>query len=401
MELRPILSALRRNPTGALLVSLQIALALAIVVNSTYIIVQRLEKIGRDPGLDVPNIFIVSFAPTGKDYNAEAAMRDDIALLRGLPGVVDATTTNGIPLSGGGSATSVYTEPEEKGQEGDGNYFEIDEHGLATLGVKLVEGRNFDASVVTKPAENSGWRPPEVIISRAFAKKMFGDAPAVGKSLYDGLGHPVPVVGVIEHMHGSWVGWKNIDHIMLLPAISDERFAFYLVRAKPGQRDAMMQLAEQKLGEIDNGRIITKVKSLEWIAAGSYADDRAMAVYLGVVIVLLLAISALGIFGLASFNVSTRTKQIGTRRAIGARRLDIVQYFMVENWLVTTGGVIIGCVLALLLGFWLSTTFELPRLKLYYLVGGVAVLWAIGLAAAWMPARRAARVSPAVATRTV
>jgi putative ABC transport system permease protein len=57
--------------------------------------------------------------------------------------------------------------------------------------------------------------------------------------------------------------------------------------------------------------------------------------------------------------------------------------------------------LALLLGFWLSTTFELPRLKLYYLVGGVAVLWAIGLAAAWMPARRAARVSPAVATRTV
>jgi len=75
--------------------------------------------------------------------------------------------------------------------------------------------------------------------------------------------------------------------------------------------------------------------------------------------------------------------------------------FRVENWLVTTAGVLTGCVLALLLGFWLSTTFELPRLKLYYLVGGVAVLWAIGLAAAWMPARRAARVSPAVATRTV
>ena len=401
MQLRPILSALRRNPTGALLVSLQIALALAIVVNSMYIIVQRVEKIGRDPGMDVPNIFYVSFAPTGKDYNAGAAMRDDIALLRNLSGVVDATTINGIPLSGGGSATSVYTEPEEKGQEGDGNYFEVDEHGLATLGVQIVEGRNFDASVVTKPAENSGWRPPEVIVTRSFATKMFGAGPAVGKSLYDGLGRPTPVVGVIENMHGSWVGWKNIDHIMLFPAISDERFAYYLVRAKPGQRDAMMQLAEQKLGEIDNGRIITKVKSLETIAAGSYADDRAMAVYLTVVIVLLLAISALGIFGLASFNVSTRTKQIGTRRAIGARRIDIVQYFMVENWLVTTGGVVTGCVLALLLGFWLSTTFELPRLKLYYLVGGVAVLWAIGLAAAWMPARRAARVSPAVATRTV
>jgi putative ABC transport system permease protein len=401
MELRPILSALRRNPTGALLVALQIALALAIVVNSTYIIVQRLEKISRDPGLDLPNLFSVAFAPTGKDYNAEAAMRDDIALLRTLSGVVDATTINGLPLSGGGSATTVYTEPDEKGQRDDGNYFEIDEHGIATLGVKLVEGRNFDPSVVSKPPENSGWRPPEVIVSRALAKKLFGDGPVVGKVIYDGLGRPTPVVGVIEHMHGSWVNWKDLDHIMLFPAIANERFAYYLVRAKPGQRDAMMQLAEQKLGEIDNGRIITKVKSLEDIAAVSYADDRAMAVYLGFVIVLLLGISALGIFGLASFNVSTRTKQIGTRRAVGARRLDIVSYFMVENWLVTTAGIVTGCVLALLLGFWLSTTFELPRLKLYYLVGGVAVLWAIGLAAAWMPARRAARVSPAVATRTV
>jgi putative ABC transport system permease protein len=401
MELRPILSSLRRNPTGAMLVALQIALALAIVVNSTYIIVQRVEKIGRDPGIDIANMFFVSFAPTGKDFNAEAAMRDDIALLRSLPGVLDATTINSIPQSGGGSATTVYTEPDEKGQQADGNYFEVDEHGIETLGIKLVEGRNFDPSVVTKPKENSGWRPPEVIVTRAFGKKLFGDGPLVGKSIYDGLGRPTPIVGVVEHMHGSWVNWKNIDNIMLLPAISDERFAYYLVRAKPGQRDALMRVAEQKLGEIDNGRIITKVKSLEAVAAGSYADDRAMAVYLSFVIALLLAISALGIFGLASFNVSTRTKQIGTRRAVGARRLDIVRYFMVENWLVTTAGVVAGCVLALLLGFWLSTTFELPRLKLYYLVGGVAALWAIGLAAAWAPARRAARVSPAVATRTV
>jgi putative ABC transport system permease protein len=126
-----------------------------------------------------------------------------------------------------------------------------------------------------------------------------------------------------------------------------------------------------------------------------------MAVYLGVVIFLLLGVATLGIFGLAAFNVSTRTKQIGTRRAVGARRSDVVRYFMVENWLVTTAGVVAGCVLALLLGYWLSTTFELPRLKLYYLVVGVAVLWVVGLMAALVPARRAARVSPAVATRTV
>jgi putative ABC transport system permease protein len=126
-----------------------------------------------------------------------------------------------------------------------------------------------------------------------------------------------------------------------------------------------------------------------------------MAIYMIVVIVLLLGIAALGIFGLASFNVGTRTKQIGTRRAVGARRRDILRYFLVENWLVTTVGVLAGCVLALLLGYWLSTVFELPRLKLYYLLVGVVVLWAVGLTAALVPARRASLVSPAVATRTV
>ena len=177
--------------------------------------------------------------------------------------------------------------------------------------------------------------------------------------------------------------------------------AVYFVRAQPGRRDELMKIAEDRLNALDNGRIITKVRSVEKIAAGSYSDDRAMAVYLTLVTLMLVGISALGIFGLAAFNVSTRTKQIGTRRAIGARRTDIVRYFLIENWLITTVGVLVGCVLALLLGFWLSTTFELPRLNLYYLVGGVAVLWVVGLASALVPARRAAQVSPAVATRTV
>jgi putative ABC transport system permease protein len=146
---------------------------------------------------------------------------------------------------------------------------------------------------------------------------------------------------------------------------------------------------------------VLKVRSIESYAAASYADDRAMATYMTVVIGLLLSVAALGVFGLAAFNVSTRTKQIGTRRAVGARRRDVVRYFLVENWLVTTTGVLAGCVLALVLGYWLSVSFELPRLNLYYLLAGVAALWAVGLVAALVPARRAALVSPAVATRTV
>jgi putative ABC transport system permease protein len=99
--------------------------------------------------------------------------------------------------------------------------------------------------------------------------------------------------------------------------------------------------------------------------------------------------------------VNARVKQIGTRRAMGARRVDILRYFMVENWLLTTGGLVIGCVLAFAFSYWLSTAFELPKLNPLYVLSGVAVMWIIGQMAVFVPARRAAAVPPAIATRTV
>ncbi|MEY2921380.1 MAG: hypothetical protein RL261_2685 [Pseudomonadota bacterium] len=401
MDIKPILSSLRRSPTGAILVALQIALALAIVVNSLYISVQRFEKVNRDPGIDVPDIFFVAFQASSDKFQGEVTMREDLAILRGLPGVQAATIVNAVPLSGGGSMTSMYTDSNQKGRRGDMNYFQVDEQGLATFGARLAEGRNFDATIVTKPARNSSTSPSGILITRDVAKDMFPDGSALGKTVYTGTNEPVTILGIIDHMHGSWPGWEKVGNVALFPVITDETYARYMVRAKPGQRDAMMKLAEESLGKVDNGRVILRVRSLEYVAASSYADDRAMALYLTVVIALLLGISALGIFGLAAFNVSTRTKQIGTRRAVGARRTDILQYFLAENWLITTAGVVLGCVLALVLGYWLSTTFELPRLKLYYLVLGVVGLWIVSLAAAFRPARRASMVSPAIATRTV
>ena len=401
MDIKPLLSSLRRSPTGAILVALQIALALAIVVNSMYIIVQRFEKMNRDPGIDVPNIFFVGFVPSGDRFQGEVTMREDLAVLRSLPGVQAATVVNAVPLSGGGSSTGLFTEPNEKGRRGDVNYFEVDEQGVETFGVKLVEGRNLDAAVVRKPERNTSYSPPEILVTRDVAKEMFPDGSALGKTVYAGTSDPMRIVGIIDHMHGSWPGWDKVGNVALFPVISDETYARYMVRAKPGQRDAMMKAADEALNKIDNGRVILNVRSQEYIVANSYADDRAMAVYLSVVIALLVGIAALGIFGLAAFNVSTRTKQIGTRRAVGARRTDILRYFLAENWLITSVGVAVGCVLALLLGYWLSTTFELPRLNLYYLLLGVVVLWTVSLLAALRPARRASMVSPAIATRTV
>lgn len=401
MEIRPILSALLRNRAGALLVALQIAITLAIVVNAVYLTHQRVSKISRDSGLDERNIFSFSAQGFDKDFDFQAMVRDDMALLRQMPGIVDVSPINQIPLSGGGSSTGFYPLPEKKGEESPANYFRVDEHGVNALGVKLAAGKTFDATMVELKDNEEQGQPPFAIISKAFGEALFpGEKILVGKNFYDDQSKPLRIVGVIEHMHGSWVGWDKLDRIVLIPRITGPNVR-YLVRTEPGQIDRMMTAVDTALRKRDPNRVIGKMRKMSDYKDRSYSGDMLMAITLTTVTGLVLVFSSLGIFGLATFNVNNRTRQIGTRRAVGARRIDIVRYFMTENWLVTTLGVVVGCILALSAGYWLSTQYQMPRLDLYYLVGGVLGLWAVGQLAAWQPSLKAAKVSPAMATRNV
>jgi putative ABC transport system permease protein len=115
----------------------------------------------------------------------------------------------------------------------------------------------------------------------------------------------------------------------------------------------------------------------------------------------LLFVTALGITGLANFWVQQRRRSIGIRRAIGATRGDILRYFQTENFLIVTGGILLGVLLAFALNLALMTHYELPRLPLYYLPIGALLLWALGQLAVLGPALRAAAVPPVVATRSV
>ena len=170
---------------------------------------------------------------------------------------------------------------------------------------------------------------------------------------------------------------------------------------RTGMRDELMPIIEQKLGDSNRRRVVKSVRSLEEMAARTYRRDRGMAIILSVVISLLIGLTALVIVGLSSFHVTQRTKQIGTRRALGARRMHIVRQFMLENWLITTAGAVIGVVLTAAVAYWLEVSFELQRLDWRYLPAGILSLWVLSTLAVIEPARRAASVPPAVATRSV
>lgn len=407
LDAGPILRALTRSRAGPVLIALQCAITLAILTNAIFIIQDRLKKMARPSGVDVENVFTIRTVPIHTPVNFKADIERDLDAIRALPGVAEASIISSLPLSGGGSSTGLRTSLDQKpGGEVNFGYYESDTHTLDTLGLKLIAGRNFKPEEISSHANNSERGNGSIIASEAYLREIFPKLgrveEALGKPLYSDDGKFVTVVGVVERLQTPWLNWGKLENAVLLSQYTlDPVFIKYIVRAAPGERDRVMAEVEKRLSALDPQRVIKEPKTQAEIEAKAYASYRAMAVILVFVIALIVAITALGIVGLASFNVNARKKQIGTRRALGATKGDIVRYFLVESWLITTVGALVGAGLSFALSWWMVNTFDLPRLDWRYIPVGVVFLWLLGQLAVLLPARRASQLTPALATRSV
>lgn len=401
MNIKPIFSAMLRNKTGPILIALQVAITLAIVANSAFIISERVEKMNRPTGMDDRNLVFAQSAGFGPGYDHYATLQQDLDALRALPGVVSAGYMNRPPLTGGGSSTSLSPTPEpDSGDTQNTAYWSVDDKGIEALGLKIIEGRSFDSTDIRREDEVKG--PGDMaLVTKAYAQALFGDESAVGKLMYTGLSQPIRIIGVIEHMQGAWVGWEHLDRNTIYPLIQEPPNLGYAIRVEPGQADRMVPVIEAKLQEINRNRVVTSVRTLREYMDRSYRNDSAMVKMLTAVSALLIAVTALGIVGLAAFNVNQRRKQIGTRRALGATRSDILKYFMTEALMITMIGAVLGTILAIGMSFWLGTQFNVPKMDWWYIPPAFAALVVIGILSVLGPARRATLISPALATRSV
>jgi putative ABC transport system permease protein len=401
MDIRPILSALLRNKTGAILIALQIAFTFAVVVNSAYIITTRIEKMARPSGLDEPDIFSIRVQGFAPNFDFRGMIEEDTAWLEANPDIIAVSPVNAVPLSGGGWSSSV--EPEENLEQSvSAGIFWMNENAVDALGIELIAGRNLTTEDIIYFEDGEELAVNAALMTRAMAEELWPDETEfVGKRFQWGDDHYVTIVGVIDRMQAAWVGWSGVERVIVMGGVLPGPGTRYLIRTADGQRDAIMPMVEEGLADRNTGRVAEGLRSLEEYRANSYQDDRAMAIVMGVVMILLIAITAMGIVGLASFSVNQRTKQIGTRRALGARKGHILSYFLTENLMVTTMGLLLGSALTVGLNIWLVNTFELDKLNWTYLPAGIVFLWCLGQLSTWQPARRASNISPAVATRTV
>lgn len=399
-EIKPIFSSLLRSRVGAVLLIVQIALTLAIVSNAAFMINDRIAYLNQPTGYAETNIFKFNVTTFGKDIDLTQQFELDEAAIRAIPGVINAVMSNQVPISGSGDSTGFALKPRsEPAPSVRSSYFMGDEHFSDALGVKVIAGRNFNSDDVIM-SNNFSKLPTVALVSKEFAKQMFPDSSGLGEIIYYG-DNPLTVIGVLDHMTGPWLSDSSPNNVVVFPFAIGQTIRKFIVRTQPGMRDEVMSKIEDLMLSLESQRVITDLTGLDEKKADYVAQDRLMMNMLVTLSVILIVVTAMGIFGLTLFNISKRTKQIGTRRALGAKKSDIIRYFLIENGLISCVGLVVGAIFAILLGKQLMTLYSLPQLNAWFVIVTALFILTMSLLAVYAPAKRAANISPSIATRSV
>jgi putative ABC transport system permease protein len=398
MEFGPIVRALSRNRMRTLLIVLQIGITLAVIANAVTMIKANREKMQKESGFDDDNLLWVYSKPFAEQFNERSfritTTQSDVRALAGIPGIKAAANTNFLPWQGGGSSGEV------KGAGGDGTKYRTQEYVASpdiinTLGVHIVEGRTLrDTDVDLDPNSTHN----TVIISKALEQLVFKGKSAVGQQFVE-EGQVDTIVGVFDKFYNPY-GWPIHEYGYFGAGVASRGGARFLVRVEPGKIKEVVPQIEKALLKVNDGRNV-EFKTIDEIKTRYFTESRIVIGAMTAVILLLIIVTGLGIVGVTSFSVTERRKQIGTRRALGATKPDILRYFLLENWIITNSGLLLGIALAYGLNFLLVTKAEGDKLDLRFVVAGVILLWLQGFFATLAPATRAAAVSPVIATRAV
>lgn len=405
MDLLPILATLKRHKTAAGLIVLQVALTCAIVCNALFLIMQRAERIAEPSGMADDELVVISTTGVGPSQNPEAQTREDLRALRAIQGVQHVSVLNQVPYGGQLSMSGLRTNADENSPGISAAAYNVREDWLATLGLKLVAGRDFDAADYVDDEAFSNdpeAKLPALVVNRALAERLFPGANPIGQKVY-GLGSgATQIVGVVETLISPHPGGNEEmnRYSMVMPVRETFRGGAYLLRCASGERERVLKAGVAALDQVGPGRLLRTQKLLSELRSTYYAADRNMVMLLVGVCLALMVVTAFGIVGLASFWVQQRTRMIGTRRALGATRGQILRYFQAENFLLSSAGIALGMAAAYGISLLLMHSYEMPRLPWSYLPIGALVLWALGQLAVLAPARRAAALPPVAALRS-
>jgi predicted permease len=317
-----------------------------------------------------------------------------------VPGVENAALSQILPLSGSGWNTVV--NPSATFTAGDRQRMSwvnpISPEFLATYGMALVAGRNFIAS----DSEHSA---PVVIVNEAFARKFFGGANPVGHEFRADLSRPerltYTIVGLVRDTAYRRLR-EGVVPILFLPnAQVPQRSGISIsVRTSTAARAAVASALTRALSGVDANASLT-IRPLDIRIRGALAQERLVAILSVFFAALALGLAALGLYGVTSYGVQRRRFELGIRVALGADRTGIMRLVLARVTTLVLAGLAAGLTLAWWCSRFVSSTllYGVTSRDTTTFFGAALVLAAVGVAAGWLPARRAARIDPVDALR--
>jgi predicted permease len=393
-----------RQGARRMLVVGQVALALTLMVGASLMLRTFWSLSRLDPGFDAAGVLTAEIAMPFRGYERyETAYRlwsDLVERVSALPGVVSAGAVSGLPLVPKPDYFNLALDVEERPDEpyaGIATYHATSAY-FAAMGIPVVEGTSVG------PAGADVERP--VLLSAAAARRLFPATTAVGKRIRRtaGPGPWLTVTGVVGDVPSNEVGGDaaEIVYLPLLDVPVDRGIpsqGALVVKASVAP-ESLAPSVRQIVRELDPNLPLANVRTMQTIVSESMSRTTLTLLLLALAAGAALFLGLVGVYGVTSYLVRRRTQEIGLRVALGARSAEIERLILREGAALIVGGLLIGLVASLGLG-------RLFRSLLYAIEPtdpasyGIAVLVLVGsgLAANWVPARRAARVDPVDALR--
>ena len=381
----------RRGRRGWL-VGGQVAVCMVLLIASGLLLraLQRAQTV--DPGFTMRGIAVVSYDLARVGYTNAQASNFNLSLagrLRALPQVKGVVLANSSPL-GNSHFAGGFTRPG--GQMEAISYLEVTPGFFSLLDIPLLRGRDFTAAEEARDAK-------EVIVSESLARSFWPGEEPVGKILRQGSSTQLQVIGVARDAEVGELGAPDQRFVYRIPAKADPmNLQTALVRYQ-GNSSAAVRMARAVVASLDPA-LKADVAPLEDNLKPYRAISRMLAVVAGSLGLLALMLSMIGLYGTVAYGVNRRTREIGVRVALGAKRRDVLSLLMRQAMRPVLIGALAGVGLCAATSRIMSIIlFGVSPLDAVAFTCVPVMLVAIALVAAWLPARRALRVDPVVALR--
>ncbi|MGB8441070.1 MAG: ABC transporter permease [Candidatus Acidiferrales bacterium] len=391
-------------------VTAEIAVSLVLLVGAGLMLQSLRALLHQDPGFSVRNLLVFSVNlpdssyPSDKNYPGDSPAarlfeHQFSEKLRNTPGVQDVGVTSALPIGGSGGSIRflVQGRPTATGQEDECDIITATSGYFSTLHVPLISGRFFSATDTLEA-------PWVMMVNQAFVKQFFPNEEAVGKRVrftFDAREPYREIVGVVGNISQDDLAGPPTPIIYVANEQGPSTYLAYMVRTA-GDPAAFVGSAQAALHELDPQLPLIQAQTME------HFTDQTPAVFLrrypsyviGSFAALALILAMIGLYGLISFTVAQRTREIGIRVALGAQPRDILELVMRQGIGAVVVGVGVGVVAALVLTRLMATLlFGVKPTDVVTFASVAVILTCVALAASYIPARRAMRTDPLVALR--